>query len=94
MDKADIPTHPYKILVAALAVPGAGHVWLGQAQRGLMFLFFTAVLGWVSAKLMPEHATFIGKHVGGIFVYGISVLDAYRTARLRYETWRQTTAGK
>ncbi|MCA0433555.1 MAG: hypothetical protein LCH46_09835 [Proteobacteria bacterium] len=88
MEPADIPTHPYKILAAALLVPGAGHVWLGLAQRGLMFLFFTAVLGWVSAKLMPADATFIGRHIGGVFIYGVSVIDAYRTARLRYELWR------
>jgi hypothetical protein len=65
--------------------PGAGHVWLGQAQRGLMFLFFTIVLGWVSAKLMPETATFIGRHIGGVFIYGVAALDAYRIARTRWE---------
>lgn len=77
--------HPYKILAASLIVPGAGHVWLGQAQRGLMFLFFTIILGWVSAKLMPESATFIGRHIGGVFIYGVAALDAYRTARTRWE---------
>ena len=49
-----MPPNPYKILAASLLVPGAGHVWLGLAQRGMMFLFFTVILGWVSAKLMPE----------------------------------------
>lgn len=81
-----MPPNPYKILAASLLVPGAGHVWLGLAQRGLMFLFFTVILGWVSAKLMPESATFIGRHIGGVFIYGICALDAYRTARTRQET--------
>lgn len=77
------PVHPLKVLAAAL-IPGAGHVLLGQAQRGLTFLFFMVVLGWVSYRLMPETATFIGRHIGGVFIYGISILDAYRTARLRW----------
>ena len=81
-----MPPHPYKILAASLIVPGAGHIWLGQAQRALMFLFFTIVLGWVSTKLMPETASFIGRHIGGVFIYGVAALDAYRTARTRWET--------
>jgi hypothetical protein len=76
------PTSPYLILAAAI-IPGAGHVWLGMAQRGLMFLFFTIILGWVSVKLMPEHMSFFSRHVGGVFIYGISILDAYRIAKLR-----------
>jgi hypothetical protein len=73
---------PMRVLAVSL-IPGAGHVMLGQAQRGLTFLFFMVVLGWVSYRLMPETSTFIGRHVGGIFIYGISILDAYKTARIR-----------
>ncbi len=73
---------PLRVLAASL-IPGAGHVMLGQAQRGLTFLFFMVVLGWVSYRLMPETSTFIGRHIGGVFIYGISILDAYKTARLR-----------
>ncbi len=80
---ASKPKNPYLILVAGLLLPGAGHVILGQAQRGLTFLFFTAVLGWVSLKVMPEHMSFFARHVGGIFIYGLSVLDAYKIARIR-----------
>lgn len=80
------PKNPYLILVAGLIVPGAGHVLLGQAQRGLTFLFFTFVLGWVSVKVMPEHMSFFTRHVGGIFLYGLSVLDAYKIARVKTAT--------
>ncbi len=83
------PVNPYLVLAASLVFPGAGHVILGQAQRGLMFLFFTAILGWVSLRLMPESASFFARHAGGIFIYGISVLDAYKIARVRYESWRR-----
>ena len=61
------PKNPYFILLAALILPGSGHVFLGQAQRGLTFLFFIIVLGWVSVKIMPEHMSFFARHVGGIF---------------------------
>ena len=81
------PTNPYYILLASILLPGSGHVWLGLAQRGLMFLFFIIILGWASSHLMPEHASFIGKHIGGVFIYGISVIDAYKIARVRFVEW-------
>lgn len=81
------PHNPYQVLAFALLMPGAGHVRLGLAQRGLMFLFFTVVLAWASYNVMPETSTFIGRHIGGVFIYGISVIDAYKTARVRKATW-------
>ena len=90
---SDKPVNPYLVLAASLVFPGAGHVILGQAQRGLMFLFFTVILGWVSIRLMPETASFFGRHAGGVLIYGISVLDAYKVARIRYENWRHAARG-
>jgi hypothetical protein len=81
------PINPYLILLASLILPGSGHVWLGLAQRGLMFLFFIIILGWASSHMMPTHFSFIGRHIGGIFVYGVSVIDAYKIARIRFEEW-------
>lgn len=80
---SDKPKNPYLILLAGLIIPGAGHVLMGQAQRGLTFLFFTVILGWVSLKVMPEHMSFFARHVGGILIYGVSVLDAYRIAKVK-----------
>lgn len=77
------PRNPIIILVSAILLPGSGHVWLGLAQRGLMFLFFIIMLGWASQNLMPSTSSFIGKNIGGIFVYGVSIIDAYRIARIR-----------
>jgi hypothetical protein len=82
------PRSPRIILAAAIVIPGAGHVLLGLPQRGLMFLFFTLILGWVGVRLMPETASFVGRNLGGIFIYGFSVIDAYRISKVRYETWR------
>jgi hypothetical protein len=69
------------LVIAAALVPGAGHVLLGEAPRGLMFIFFMTILGWISTKIMPENASFIGRHIGGVFIWGMSIIDAYRLNR-------------
>jgi hypothetical protein len=84
----DRPIDPYKVLAAALLLPGTGQVLNGTPQRGLVFLFFMVLLGWVSMNLMPSEASFIGRTIGGVFVYGLSVIDAYKRARVRFEQWR------
>ena len=71
------PKKPLLVIAASL-VPGAGHVLLGQAPRGLMFIFFMTILGWLSTKIMPETASFVGRHIGGVFIWGMSIIDAYR----------------
>ena len=65
-------------IFAAALIPGAGHVLLRQPQRGLMFIFFMIIFGWISFKLMPENASFIGRHIGGVFIWGMSIIDAYK----------------
>lgn len=78
--------NPYAVLAAAAVLPASGHVWLGLTQRGLTFLFFMIVLGWTTVHVAPPEASFVGRHAGGFFVYALSVLDAYRLARIRRET--------
>ena len=82
------PINPYAVLALAIVLPGSGQVLNGTPQRGLTFLFFIIMLGWVSMNVMPAHATFIGRSIGGVFIYGLSVIDAYRCARVRLEVWR------
>jgi hypothetical protein len=82
------PRSPYLVLAFALLLPGTGQALNGTPTRGLVFLFFMIVLGWASTHIMPAHASIIGQYIGGIFVYGLSVIDAYKTARIRRETWR------
>lgn len=82
------PRNPYHVLLAALLLPGYGHVLQGRAPRGLMFLFFMIILGWASMRFMPEGVSFFGRHIGGIFVYGLSVLDAYKWSRVKWEVWK------
>jgi hypothetical protein len=90
----DAPHKPPTILLAALVLPGSGHVLLGVPQRGLMFLFFIIVIGWAGAHAMPDTASFLGRHIGGIFVYGLSVIDAYKAARVNWEKWKYAQTHK
>jgi hypothetical protein len=49
--------NPYLVCAAAWAVPGAGHLWLGRVQKGLIFLvtlplmFATGL--WLQGRLFP-----------------------------------------
>ena len=82
------PFNPYVVLAAAILLPGSGNVLNGTPQRGLVFLFFIIVLGWTTSKLAPAQASFIGHYAGGFLIYGFSVLDAYKQARINWEVWR------
>ncbi len=82
------PPKPGWVLVAALLLPGSGQVFNGTPSRGLVFLFFIILLAWVSSKVMPPHASMIGRHLGGVFIYGLSFIDAYQTARVNWEKWQ------
>jgi hypothetical protein len=82
------PLNPYLVLASSVLLPGTGHVLDGVPHRGLMFLFFIVLLGWVSVNVMPADASFIGRYIGGVFVYGLSVIDSYRLARIKWAQWR------
>jgi hypothetical protein len=82
------PRNPYVVLAFAILLPGSGHALNGVPQRGLVFLFFIILLGWASVNFMPPQSTFFGRYIGGVFVYGLSVIDAYQAARVKWEKWR------
>ncbi|RUU13244.1 hypothetical protein EOD23_05070 [Mesorhizobium sp. USDA-HM6] len=81
------PSNPYLVMACAIVLPGSGHVVLGLPARGLQFLFFMVILGWVTTKVAPPDANFIGRHAGGFLIYALSILDAYRIARIRHTIW-------
>ncbi|MFC7054383.1 hypothetical protein ACFQI3_16955 [Hansschlegelia quercus] len=70
------------VLAVAIALPGTGHVLLGQPARGLGFALFTLSLGWLSTKIAPAEASFLLRHAGAALVWGLSVIDAHRIARI------------
>lgn len=85
--------NPRLVLALAILLPGAGHVAIGQVQRGLCFVLFAILLMVVTyVTTTPEHS-FIGRHAGGLFVWALSITDAYRLARIRYEAQRRAAAG-
>lgn len=88
MSTTNSPPKPAWVLLAALLLPGSGQVINGSPSRGLVFLFFIILLGFISTKVMPAHASLIGRHIGGVFVYGLSFIDAYQSARVNWEKWR------
>jgi hypothetical protein len=75
--------NPYAVLAAAIALPGMGHVLVGYTQRGLGFAFFTLVGAWLTTKFAAPDVDVIGRHAAGLFVWALSIPDAYRSARLR-----------
>ena len=84
---ADRPPSPYLVLAAALILPGTGQVLNRAPLRGLTFLFFILLLGGFTLKTAAPEVSVVGKLAGGIFVYAMSIYDAYKTARVRHEVW-------
>ncbi|MCB2127589.1 MAG: hypothetical protein KDE03_00565 [Rhodobacteraceae bacterium] len=82
------PVNPALVLLSALVLPGSGQVWNGQPVRGLMFLFFMALLGGYTLKTAAPDVSVVGKLAGGLFVYAMAIFDAYKQARIRTEVWR------
>ena len=81
------PVNPYLVLGVAVVLPASGHVLLGVPVRGLQFLFFMVILGWITTKMAPADASFVGRHAGGFLIYAFSILDAYKIARIRHAIW-------
>ena len=85
------PLNPYLVLALAIMLPGAGHVAIGEPRRGLAFAFFVLLFGVLTyATTTPDHS-FIGRHAGGLFIWALSIPDAYRRARLRAASARLTS---
>lgn len=83
------PLHPYIVLALAIVLPGAGHVAVGQPQRGFGFAFFSLLLALFTWQVTTPQTSFIGRSAAGLFVWALSIPDAYRIARQHYEVWRR-----
>lgn len=75
---------PLIVLAVAVALPGVGQVLNGQPKRGLVFVFYMLLLGLITYHLAAPDRSAIGKLAGGLFVYAMSVLDAYRFSAVRH----------
>jgi hypothetical protein len=79
------PLNPYLVLALAVLAPGAGHVAIGESQRGLRFAFFTVLLAALTWHFSTPAQSFIGRAAAGLFVWALSIPDAYRLARITSE---------
>ena len=60
-DRTQTPSTLYLICAAAWFVPGAGHLWLGRRQKGIVFLVaLTSMFAfglWLEGRLFPFEMT-------------------------------------
>lgn len=71
---------PLLVLLTGAVLPGVGHVVIGRPFRGLMFVFYILLLGIITVHVADPDRSFLGRYAGGVFVYAISIMDAYRLA--------------
>jgi hypothetical protein len=81
------PAPPLAVLAAAIVLPGSGQVINREPFRGLIFLFFMLLLGGFTLVTARPEVSLVGKLAGGLFVYAISIFDAYKKARIRTAVW-------
>lgn len=81
------PVNPYIVLAVAILLPGMGQVLNRQPVRGLIFVCFAILLGAFTLKTAAPDVSFVGKISGGLFVWAMAILDAYKVARIRHAVW-------
>jgi hypothetical protein len=86
------PPNPYLVLAVAVVLPGVGQVLNRQPVRGLIFVCFAILLGAFTLKTAAPEVSFVGKMAGGLFVWAMAILDAYKTARIRHAVWSHANA--
>lgn len=79
------PLAPILVLLIAILLPGMGQVINNTPIKGLVMLSFMLILGMITFNLAESHISMVGKLAGGIFIYAISIMDAYYWAKYRSE---------
>lgn len=83
-----MPVRPWATLVVAVVLPGVGQVLNNQPKRGLVFVFYMLLLGLLTQAIADPGRSFVGTFAGGVFVYALSIMDAYRIAAVRQQASR------
>ena len=82
------PLAPILVLLIAILLPGMGQVINNTPVKGLVMIAFMVILGLITFSLAEAHISMVGKLAGGIFIYAISIMDAYYWAKYRSETFK------
>jgi hypothetical protein len=77
------PLPPAVVLLGAILLPGVGQALNNTPWRGLMMTMFGLILGLITYRVAAPQVSMVGHVAGGLFVYAISVMDAYYWARVR-----------
>lgn len=77
------PLDPRWVLLIAILLPGVGQVLNNAPKRGFVMVCFMIILGLITFNLAQPNISMLGKLSGGVFIYAISVLDAYYWAKYR-----------
>ena len=59
----------------------------GSPREAWDFAFFAVLLALLSWYTTTPERSFIGRAAGGLFVWALSIPDAYKLARIRYNAW-------
>jgi hypothetical protein len=84
-NKIQKPLDSKFILLIAILLPGMGQVINNAPKRGFFMACFMIILGLITFNLAQPNISMVGKLSGGIFIYAISILDAYYWAKYRME---------
>ncbi len=82
------PLAPMWVLLTAILLPGMGQVINNTPVKGLVMICFMVILGMITFNLAQPHISMVGKLAGGIFIYALSILDAYYWAKYRWERFK------
>jgi hypothetical protein len=84
-NKIQKPLDSKFVLLIAILLPGMGQVINNAPKRGFFMACFMIILGLITFNLAQPNISMVGKLSGGIFIYAISILDAYYWAKYRME---------
>jgi len=79
------PLGPVYVLLIAIFLPGMGQVVNNTPKKGFLMACFMIILGLITFNLAEPERSWVGRLAGGIFIYAISVIDAYYWAKYRLE---------
>lgn len=82
------PISPKWVLLTAILLPGMGQVLNNTPLRGFFMVCFMIMLGLITFNLAEPDVSMVGRLAGGIFIYALSVMDAYYWAKYRSEIFR------